>query len=724
MPMGPAAAELADSGDLHSPDWYRVAGLRLRLRPGVAVSRQVVRGLVWHVLTDPYTGRQHRFNEAAWRLIGALDGERTLDDVWRRLLAEDGDDAPTQPEAMRIVAHAHGAQLLLGQVTPDARAVVKVQRRSRGKRRRASANPLAFRLPLWNPDAFLDDWAPRLAGLLGRPARWAGWSLALLGLVLLAVNGGALARDAAAQAGSMRLLLAMWLAWPLMKALHELAHALTVKALGGRVNEIGVTLMVLTPVPYVDATASAAFADKHDRIAVAAAGILVEAVIATLPLVGWLLLEPGLARELCLAVVLVGGVSTLLVNGNPLMRFDGYHVMVDALELPNLASRSLRWWNLLLQRRLLGQRRARMLDLSRGEEPWLVAYAPLSWAWRVLLLASLALAFSSFSQLLALALLALAAWTALLGPLAKAVRWAWRAPEAAGQRVRAAAVFGAAGVAGLAVLFALPVTDRTYAPGIVWLPDEAFVRLHSDARIERFLVEDGTSVEAGTPVAQLANEELVAELARARQAWRSATIERLQRFDSDAARAALAEDRIRQLQAEVERLESLVARLTLRAGMAGQVVIAEPQRSIGRWLAQGDTVAQVLPPGAARVRALVRNEDVARVRDRPGEIAVRLAHAGTTAVPAVVERAVPRASRELPSPALGSLAGGPLPTDPADRSGRTAAEPRFAFDLRLPEGVDARVGTRVMVSFEHGRTVAATLLARRTRELFLRHFAT
>jgi putative peptide zinc metalloprotease protein len=152
-------------------------------------------------------------------------------------------------------------------------------------------------------------------------------------------------------------------------------------------------------------------------------------------------------------------------------------------------------------------------------------------------------------------------------------------------------------------------------------------------------------------------------------------------------------------------------------------VISEPQRVLGRWMGQGETVAQVLPPGAPRVRVLVRNEDVARVRERPGDIAVQLAHAAATPLPAVVERAVPRASRELPSPALGTVAGGPLLTDPSDASGRTAAQPRFAFDLQLAEGVDARVGARALVTFEHGQTVAAALLARLVRELFLRHFA-
>jgi putative peptide zinc metalloprotease protein len=405
------------------------------------------------------------------------------------------------------------------------------------------------------------------------------------------------------------------------------------------------------------------------------------------------------------------------------MRFDGYHVFADAMELPNLAPRSQRWWRLLAQRRLLGQHQARMTDLAPGERPWLLAYAPLSWLWRVALLWTLAMVLSGWHVLLGLALLAVAAWVALGGPLWASLRWIWKSPDAMGQRVRAAACLaGAVGLVG-ALLFALPVHDRTYAPGIVWLPDEAFVRLHSDARVEAFLVPDGAQVEVGAALVQLSNEELLADLARVKGQWRSAQIERLQRFDSDAARAAVAEDEIRRLQAETERLSTLAEQLTLRAAVAGRVVIHEPQRFLGRWLAQGETVAQVLPPGAPRVRALVRNEDVERVRDRPGEIEVTLAHAQSGRITAVLERAVPRASRDLPSAALGQRSGGPLATDAGDATGRTAQLPRFAFDLRLPEGVDARIGTRAMVTFEHGSTALAGVLRRLWRETFLRHFA-
>jgi putative peptide zinc metalloprotease protein len=245
--------------------------------------------------------------------------------------------------------------------------------------------------------------------------------------------------------------------------------------------------------------------------------------------------------------------------------------------------------------------------------------------------------------------------------------------------------------------------------------------LHSDARVVRFLVEDGAPVQPGTPIAELANEELVAALAGAQQQWRSAQIEHLLRFESDAGRTAVAEDQLRRLRAERDDLQQRVDQLTLRAAVAGRVVITEPHKVVGRWLNQGDQLAQVLPPGGARVRALVSNDDVARVREQSGPITVQLAYQADERLDARMERAVPQATRSLPSAALGDRAGGPLATDAADSTGRTAVQARFAFDLQLPEGADARVGARAMVRFDHGHAVAAEVLLRKAREALLRH---
>ena len=126
--------------------------------------------------------------------------------------------------------------------------------------------------------------------------------------------------------------------FPLIKALHELGHATAKRAGGGEVHDMGVMLLVLMPVPYVDASSANVLRSRWQRALIGAAGMLVELFVAALAFYVWLLVEPGLLRAVCFNVMLVAGVSTLIFNGNPLLRYDAYYILADLIELPNLAS--------------------------------------------------------------------------------------------------------------------------------------------------------------------------------------------------------------------------------------------------------------------------------------------------------------------------------------------------------------------------------------------------
>jgi putative peptide zinc metalloprotease protein len=707
---------------LLSPHWYRVAYVKPRLKSGVRVSRQAVRGQTWYVLTDPVSGRHHRFDTLAYGLIAACDGARTIDDIWAQRVDALGDDAPTQAEAIEVFSQAFAANLLSGDVAPEAGAVMRAQGKRRAQRRRAALNPLAFKLPLWDPDKFVT-----------RHLRWVAWcfSAALQPLILLAMALAAMllawhfdefSQHAAAHLTQGRTLILMWIAYPLLKLLHELAHAFAVKAFGGEVHEMGITLLLLTPVPYVDASAAAAFERKRARVAVGAAGIVVEWLLAGAALALWVLLEPGLVRDAAFAVAFIGGLSTLAFNANPLLRFDGYHVLCDAFELPNLAPRSARCWQAAIKRIAMGRVTVAAPAAHGTERAWLWAYAPASWLYRGALTLALAFAIADWNAWIGLALLALALWWIGVGPLVAALRWALGSSEVHGARARVAAL-GVVALTGVVMTATLwPVPHRTQAPAVVWLPDAALVRPGADGFIEAVLVSDRQEVVPGQPLLRLSNEPLRLELQRVSAEWQQQQVEHLAAVDSDALRAALAADRLAALAAERERLAERVAALEVRAAVAGRVAIDARRLVVGRWLAQGQVAAHVLTPGAPLLRALVANEDIALVRERPGRIDVALAHAADTEVSAEWQRSVPRATRALFTPALGAAAGGPIALDPADKDGATALEPRFEVELRLPDNTAAPIGARAWVTFLHGDATLAELSSQAIRRAFLRHF--
>ena len=717
---------MSQTESLLSPDWYRLAFMRPRLRPGVGVSRQRVRNQTWYVLSDPVSGRHHRVNEVAYGLIACCDGRRSLDDVWASRVEVEGEDAPTQGEAIRVFIEAFRANLFVGDVAPDAGAIVKGHTRERQRRQRAAINPFAFPVPLWDPDNWLNRWSAATAWLYSLRAQALIWLLIGLGGVTLLLNLQDITADAAAQLGSGRMLLILWLVFPLIKAIHELSHAFAVKAFGGEVHEIGISLLMLTPVPYVDASASIAFPSRRQRMIVAAAGLAAEALLASLALMVWLVLEPGLAREIALALVLIGGISTVLVNGNPLLRFDGYYILSDALGLPNLAGRSQRFWADLIKRRVLGLTLPPARTWAAGERGWLIAYAPLSWLCRLVLMMVLATALAAGNVALGLAVLVLGLWFVAGRPAYASLSWLFKSEELTGQRARAGAFVAAGLLAGASLMLAVPMPDRSYAPAVVWVPDDALVRAATDGFLTEWLVHDGEAVAAGTVIARLSNATLQAGLDRVEAEIRERQVERVAAFGQDAKQATILADELRRLMAERDRQLERIQGLDVIAGTAGTASIDTKRLRLGQYLNQGELLGQILPAQVTLVRALVSNDDIAAVREivntRANAIQVTLASGGP-ALAATVERAVPRGSVSLPTAALGDKAGGSIRVAAEDPSGQTAREPRFVFDLRLAAPGNARVGTRALATFSYDDASLVELLGRYTRRLLLRHFS-
>lgn len=339
------------TGSLFSPSWYRVAGLTPRLRGHARIHRHRYRGQIWYVLQDRATERFHRFSPAGYALIGLLDGRRTVQEIWEAAAARLGDAAPTQDEMITLLSQLHGADVLQCDVPPDTAELL--ERRQR-QRRQTWLNTLlsifAWRIPLLDPERLLQRFLPLVRPLLG----WSGAALwlAIVGpaLVLAAVHWGDLTREVTDRILAPQNLVLLWLLFPVLKAAHEFGHAFVAKGFGGEVHEMGLMILVLTPVPYVDASAAWAFAERWRRVLVGLAGMAVEVFLAALALLLWLNVEPGMVRTVAYNTILLAGVSTIVFNANPLLRFDGYYVLADLLEIPNFRARSTAYVGYLCER--------------------------------------------------------------------------------------------------------------------------------------------------------------------------------------------------------------------------------------------------------------------------------------------------------------------------------------------------------------------------------------
>ena len=710
------------SASLFSDRWYRIARLRPRLRPQVRVQRQRWRDQQWYLLTDEATGRQHRIDESAYGFVGRCDGERSVQEVWNTLLETAGDAAPTQDEVLDLLGRLGELELMQSDRPADVESSLQRRDDGRRRRRRTTVNPFSFRLPLGDPTRWLARLDP-LGRALFRPAAFHAWLAAMaLALLAVAIEWPALRSHAAQHWSSTASLAMASLIYPLMKALHELGHALAVRRWGGEVHEVGIGLLFFMPAPYVDASAATAFARRSQRAAVGAAGLVVELALAALGLGLFLLTQPGLVHDVAFGVLFIGTASTLLFNGNPLLRFDAYHVMCDLFDVPNLASRSSAWCGHRLGRLLLGGR-GEAPPHAAGERDWLWAYAPLSLAYRAVLSVALVLWLGGQWLLLGLFAFVYSTATVLLRPLAGWARQSLAAAQPGREQARLKLRLGLLAVAAATALFVVPLPLVTIAPAVVWLPEKAQVRPEVDGFVAELPVADGAQVEPGDLLVRLDNPELLAQREQLESRLDGLRVEHFQQLLRDASAAQNLTLDLERAQAELQRLGERVAQLEVRAQVAGTLAMPRQADLLGAYRRHGSTLGHVLAPAEMRVRAAIAEPDAYLVRHRLQHASVRLADAPGVVLAAASQGGIPAATRQLPSAALADTGGGPYAADPAEKDGLHSLEPVFVVDLSLPGHALARVGGRAWVRFDHGSEPLALQAYRRAAQLFLRQFS-
>lgn len=709
---------------LFSSSWHSVADLKPRLVPQARIYRHVYRGQVWFVVQDQSGGKYHRLTPAAHSIASQMDGKTTVQTLWEQANTAQASDACTQNEVVDLLVHLHEASLLQADGALDSVALLE----SYHKKRRATfkqwlMNPMSLKVPLINPDGFLTRWVSwggfffnRLGAII--------WLLVVLPAVVLAAqHWNELTNNLSDRVLSSSNLWVMALIFPLVKLIHELGHGFAVKRWGGAVHEMGLMFLVFMPLPYVNASSSAAFPSKIRRAIVAAAGMMSELFVAALAMYVWLLVEPGLVRAVAFNVMVVAGVSTLIVNGNPLLRYDGYYILTDLIEMPNLAQRGQKYLTYLWDRYAFGAQDAECPVESASEKRWLAFYTPLAWCYRMFVTISIILfiadKFFIFSVLIAV-------WgtITLIGiPVWKAYRHVVSSPVL--QRRREQSVRISLTLIGivLAILFVLPVPLHTNTEGVVWLPDRAILHAGGAGFFQRWLVPPGSEVAPGTPLFALQDKLLAAEIesSHAKVAEAEATF-RSEEF-SDPVKAAISGRKLVQEKQVLARLEERAAKLVGFAETTGRIEAAAPQDMPGQYFKKGDLIGYVLDNSQLKVRAVITQDDIDLLSSRVRAVELRFADALSRVEPATLARQIPAAVNELPSAALGLAGGGTIPTLPGDQKGLKTVDRVFLVDLILPKGAQGKVfGERVYVRFDLGYEALAFQWLRRFRQLFLSRF--
>jgi len=707
-----------------SQNWYRVADLTPRLRPHATIHRQRFRGQTWYILQDNQSGRYHRISPAANLMLNLMDGRRTVRDIWQAVADRAKDEPPTQDETIQLLGQLHAADLLTGETPPD---LAELAERARETADRAMMqrlrNPLALRLPIFDPDRMLNALAPLFRLVYSVPGFLVWLGVVATGIVLAVMHWQELTGDIVTQALSAQNLLILAAVYPAIKLVHELGHASATKVWGGQLHEFGVMLLVLIPVPYVDASASAAFPQKWKRLLVSGAGIMVELLAAAIAMIVWVNAEPGMVRAIAFNVMLIGGVSTLLFNGNPLLRFDGYYIFADLIEIPNLATRSNKYFFHTVQKYLFGVEDQDSPVTHPSERKWLLGYSVLAAIYRV----GVSLGIASFvaTQLFFVGI-AIALWTLVQSfvlPILKGLAFVFSSGKLNGHRARSVLVTTGAVTLLFAGLFAIPLPYATVAQGVVWVPEGSLVRSGTDGVVQRVAALDGATVLPGTPLVKLDDPIIDAQVSvlEAQRAEYAAQLDAVRAIDPVQVR--LIEGQLNHIEGRLKAFAERKANLDIDAPTDGRLLLSGGNDLVGRYLKRGDLVGYVVGADDPALRVVVPQSQIDLVRARRGAIEVRFAGDLGDIRPAAILREAPAAQMNVPSATLTTEGGGEILIDPRDPNKSRALEGLFFVDLRLTDGkpVD-RLGERVFVRFDHGSEPIAFRLLRTLRQVFLSRF--
>ena len=597
-----------------------------KLRDDLVLVEQTYRGEQSYIVKDPKTRKYFRFRPVEVMVMQSLDGERggseaaaALVDAGIRVSAAAVEKFAGKLKAMGLLERSLGERSVLMMER------LRAQRRSRLRGGLVQGDILRLRWSMGDPDKFMDRTIPYLRFCFTRGFIVASVVLFAIYFLVLAARWPAFS-SGVADVYLFRLTAAQfavfWLTGAVIIAIHELGHGFTCKYFGGQVHEIGAMLLYFEPAFYCNVNDAWTFPELKARLWVTAAGSWIQLVLAGIASIVWWAAAPGsLVSEVALAAVIIGGVTTVLMNANPLIPLDGYYALSDYLEVPNLRQRAFRHLQWIVKSRILrldlpmpsADERERRIFLIYG----LLAAAyigsiflmvgGMAYGWLDRVLGGLGIAIFAGGLWLATRS-SLREWGSAAASAWQARRVAWR-----GRPFRQRLLFGAGIIVVLGAIVPRPIT---VTGAFVAAPSRLIPLTSPDSGVVgRVFAREGTRVSAGAPLVEIRDfalersalasqrsvDSLAAREAQARAAGRLAELARLE------AERAAEDARLAGLRADQENL-------TVRAVGDGTVLTVRPEEMAGRWVDRGQSLLRLGLPDSVEVRVALAGSGSTLVR--------------------------------------------------------------------------------------------------------------
>ncbi len=601
------------------------------------------RGIAWFLVEDPVRHSFHRLGLAEYEMLLCLDGTRTIDDARTQIESlRSSSLSLTASQAAALVRFSSDQHWFVDVNAPFADAV-------------AAKHDLRH----WNQWIWFDRnhdwrWLDCLSGLFSKPAAFCLISLSSIALVLLSADGARFAQDAKQVFHPDRIWM-IAIVWFMLKVVHELGHLTATVCIGCRPGNVGFSWMLLAPVAFVDLSDTHRLNSRRQRIVVSCAGVYFECMVATGALLLWCSGDFSAINHWLVSVAMAASVSTIVFNLNPLLRLDGYYVLAELLNRPQLAFESDRELHSWLKKWFLGQSQS-----DAQSDLLLLSYAIGCVAYRYALLVGLVIAAAKmYGDWAATAMIGLIAAIASTQVFRMVRGLASAAKARPALYLRCALLLSLlASPFALGIDFYRQSGEKCY--GMVEYANDAPLRASCDGCLIRVLVADEQWVKAGQPLLELENLELVSKTRQAEQdaAASESRVLRFRQLKQPADEAAEYKT-LMALRQRVETLQKQQSSLLVLAPCQGRVLLGDVDQRVGAWYCEGDELLRVVDPQQKRVVAAVPPL-VANEFQSGDEVSIAADFLLGETVAGHVQQIASCASTNLPHPGLSAKAGGPL----------------------------------------------------------------
>lgn len=707
--------------------------LRVRLRPDLVVRPQFYEGMTHYVVKDPIGLKYYRFKAEEYFLLQQLDGKSTLLEVKKAFERKYRPQTITVDDLVRFCSQLHEAGVAQIDTPEQTEVFVKRRRKKIWKKvRGAAANILYIKIPIIDPERLLTWMYPYFKWIYTRTFVVLSCLLMLSALTMVVSNFTEV-KERLPDFQSFfnwRTIVYFWCSLAIVKIIHEFGHGLTAKHFGGEVHEMGALLLCLTPALYCDVTDSWLLPNKWHRIWISAAGIYVECVLASFATFAWFYSNPGLFNSLMMATMFLCSMNTIMFNANPLMRYDGYYVLADYLEIPNLRVKANQFFSYAFQEKVLGLEVPVQSYMPRTRRWLFLAYAITSFLYRWFV--TLSILFFLNRLMKPYKVYSIGIFFAMWGmiplvimpvyQIVKFVRTPGRLRKV--KKVRATA-FAVSTVALITAILMIPTPLRI--KGTLVIAPEAPSRVYANTagRLVTLAVRDGDMVKKGDLIAQLSNldkqrerasmqEEL--ELNRVKAAYfsRSKDLEgrRLARQHS-----TLADE----LEPVVARINDQISHLYLVADRDGQVIGVPKRETTGSWVRPDKAFCEIANPKKLQAQVIIDQGDVDLLQTG-SKAWVKIYGLSERTYRTEITEIASRNRDEIPAE-LSNVGGGEIAAEQDKKTGKIKSV-SAVFELLLPldnEDLSLHVGQRGFAKIDGGTSTLAWFVWRTLSKTF--HFA-